>query len=98
MREIYPPARVVEGDVLDPISLLNALEGQDAIYINLQAPRGAHSSYPLPEREGVNNIVDAATYPGIRRIAYFSSLIKNYNGIDGYHWWVFDMKQTAVQR
>ncbi|HEX6179644.1 MAG TPA: NAD(P)H-binding protein [Chitinophagaceae bacterium] len=98
MRDIYPSARIIEGDVLDPLSLVAAMDGQDAIYVNLQAPRGAHRSYPLPEREGINNVVDAATYAGIKRIAYLSSLVQNYNGTDGYHWWIFDMKQSAVQR
>jgi uncharacterized protein YbjT (DUF2867 family) len=98
MRELFPGQRVVEGDVLDPISLVNAFEGQDAVYINLQAPRGVSRSYPLPEREGIDNIIDSAMYSGIKRIAYLSSLVQNYNGTNGYHWWVFDMKQTAVTK
>lgn len=98
MRDLFPGIRVVEGDVLDPINLVNAFEGQDAVYINLQAPRGVSKTYALPEREGINNIVDAATYTGIKRIAYLSSLVQNYNGMDGYHWWVFDMKQAAISK
>lgn len=98
MRDHFPSARIVEGDVLDPISLVTAMDGQDGIYINLQAPRGAAQNYPLPEREGISNIIDAATYAGIKRIAYLSSLVQNYNNQDGYHWWVFDMKQSAVKR
>lgn len=98
MRELFPGQRVVEGDVLDPISLVTAFEGQDAVYINLQAPRGVSRSYPLPEREGIDNIIDSAVYSGIKRIAYLSSLVQNYNGANGYHWWVFDMKQTAVAK
>ena len=98
MRELFPGIRTVEGDVLDPLSLVSALEGQDAVYISLQAPRGVSQSYPLPEREGINNIVDAATYSGIKRIAYLSSLVQNYNGMNGYQWWVFDMKQAAISK
>jgi nucleoside-diphosphate-sugar epimerase len=96
MRELFPGLKVVQGDVLDPLSLVSAFEGQDAIYINLQAPRGGVQSDPLPEREGINNIIEAAKHAGIKRIAYLSSLVQNYNGTNGYHWWVFDMKQTAV--
>ena len=98
MRAIFPSGRIVEGDVLDPISLVTAMDGQDAVYINLQAPRGTSKSYPQPEREGINNIVDAATYGGIKRIAYLSSLVQRYNGTDGFHWWLFDMKKDAVKK
>ncbi len=98
MRELFPGIRVVEGDVFDPISIVNAFDGQDAVYINLQAPRGASQSNPMPEREGIDNIIDAATYSGIKRIAYLSSLVQNYNNMDGFHWWVFDMKQSAITR
>jgi len=98
MRELFPGIRTVEGDVLDPLSLVGAFEGQDAIYMNLQVQRGISQSYPLPEREGINNIIDAATYSGIKRIAYLSSLVKNYNGMNGFHWWVFDVKESAVTR
>jgi uncharacterized protein YbjT (DUF2867 family) len=96
MREIFPNAKIVEGDVLDPLSLVKAFEGQDALYINLQAPRNAMPSDVMPEREGINNIIEAAKHVGIKRIAYLSSLVQNYNGTNGYHWWIFDMKQTAV--
>lgn len=98
MRELFPSTRIVEGDVLDPMSLAPAMEGQDAVYINLQAPRGVSKSYHLPEREGINNILDTATYAGIKRIAYLSSLVQNYNGTNGYRWWIFDMKQAAVAK
>lgn len=98
MRELFPGLRIVEGDVLDPLSLVGAFDGQDAIYISLQAPRGVAQSYPLPEREGINNIIDAATYSGIKRIAYLSSLVQHYNGMNGFNWWVFEMKQSAVSR
>ena len=98
MRELFPGQRVVDGDVLDPLSLPTAFEGQDAVYINLQAPPGVSKSYPLPEREGIDNIIDTAVYSGIKRIAYLSSLVQNYNGTNGYQWWVFDMKQAALSK
>jgi uncharacterized protein YbjT (DUF2867 family) len=96
MRELFPGLKIAEGDVLDPLSLVSAFEGQDAVYINLQAARTATQSTPLPEREGINNIIEAAKHAGIKRIAYLSSLVQNYNGTNGYSWWVFDMKQMAV--
>ncbi|HEY0680278.1 MAG TPA: NAD(P)H-binding protein [Chitinophagaceae bacterium] len=98
MRQLYPKMKIVEGDVLDQVSLMHAMEGQDAVYISMQAPRGALQSHPQPEREGIDNIIDAATYGGIKRIVYLSSLVQNYNGMNGFHWWVFDMKQSAVEK
>jgi len=96
MREIFPDQKIIEGDVLDPLGLLSAFEGQDAVYINLQAPRGVSQKVPLPEREGINNIIDVAKHTGIKRLVYLSSLVQRFNGMNGYHWWIFDMKQKAI--
>lgn len=98
MRRLFPISVIMEGDVLDPVSLLRAFEGQDAIYINLQSPRGSTQKTPQPEREGISNIIDAAVYAGIQRIGYLSSLVQRYNNTNGFHWWIFDMKQAAIAR
>jgi uncharacterized protein YbjT (DUF2867 family) len=98
MRRVFPVSIIMEGDVLDPVTLLRAFEGQDAVYINLQAPRGTSESTPQPEREGINNIIDAALYAGIQRIGYLSSLVQRYNGMNGFNWWIFEMKQHAVAK
>lgn len=97
-KQLFPAASIQWGDVLDPISMLAAFEGTDAIYISLQAPRGARQHQPLPEREGMANILSAAKVTGIGRIAYLSSLVKQYNHTNGFHWWVLDMKQAAVDQ
>ena len=97
-RQFFPTAHVLTGDVLDTISLLAAFEGQDAVYINLQAPRSAKPEDQLPEREGMNNILYAARITGVKRIAYLSSLVKDYNHTNGYHWWVLDMKEEAIEK
>jgi hypothetical protein len=94
---LFPGVKVVEGDVLDPMTLPAAFEGQEGVYINLQAKRGALQTSVLPEREGIANIIEAAKEAGIKKIAYLSSLVQNYNGMNGFSWWVFDMKQKAVE-
>jgi len=33
----------------------------------------------------------------LQRIAFISSVVMRYQGQNGFHWWVFDVKQQAVQ-
>ncbi len=97
-QELFPEATVVPGDVLDPLSLLKAFEGQDAVYISLSPPRTARRKDRLPEREGIDNIIAVAQKTGIKRLVLLSSLVQHYNGMNGFHWWVFDVKQAAVEK
>jgi uncharacterized protein YbjT (DUF2867 family) len=96
-KEPFPSMRVLEADVLDPISLLKSLEGQEAVYISLSPNRNARKSDRMPEREGIVNIIDAAKHLGIKRIALLSSLVQNYQGMNQFNWWIFDMKHRAVE-
>src|SRR3954463_1375264 len=86
-RKVFPNARIIGGDVLDKASLVQAMNGQEEIYISLHNPEGARPEDPLPEREGMDNIIEAAKETGINRISFLSSLVKNYNGMEGFHWW-----------
>lgn len=96
-KETFPTIQVWEADVLDPISLLKSLDGQEAVYISLSPNRNAHKSDRMPEREGILNIVDAAKHLGLKRIALLSSLVQNYQGMNGFNWWIFAMKLQAVE-
>jgi uncharacterized protein YbjT (DUF2867 family) len=96
-KEAFPMVNVLEADVLDPISLLKSLEGQEAVYISLSPNRNSRKSDRMPEREGISNIIDAAKHLGIKRIALLSSLVHNYQGMNGFSWWIFEMKQQAVE-
>lgn len=95
---LFPGATVKKGDVFDPISLLLALEGQDAVYVSLSPTQTARPRDRMPEREGIDHILAAAQHTGIRRIALLSSLVQNYNGRNGFRWWIFDIKQAAVEK
>lgn len=95
---LFPQATILQGDVFDPISLMAAFEAQDAVYISLSPPRTARHHHRMPEREGIDNIIAAAQRTGIRRIALLSSLVQNYHGIDGFRWWIFDIKLAAVEK
>ena len=83
----FPGADIVQADVFDPLSLLKALEGQDAVYISLSPSRNATRNSRMPEREGLNNIVDAAKHHGLKRIFFLSSLVQKYEGMNGFNWW-----------
>jgi len=97
-KKIFPRANIIEADVLNKGSLFKAFQGQDEIYINLHTPQDARISDQLPEREGIDNIIDAARASGINRLVILSSLVKRYNRTRDYHWWVFDVKESAVQK
>jgi nucleoside-diphosphate-sugar epimerase len=62
---------------------------QEIVYLNLSVAQSSKKNEPQPEREGINNIIEAAKKTGIKRIVYLSSLIKNYEGLNGFSWWHF---------
>lgn len=96
MRKLFPNAAVVRGNVFDVNSLETAMAGNEVVYANLSVGQSSKKDEPQPEREGVANIIEAAKRSGIKRIAYLSSLIKNYQGMNGFKWWSFEVKQAAV--
>jgi len=96
MQKLFPNAAVVKGDVFAIASLEAAMAGQEIVYLNLSVAQSSKKSEPQPEREGINNIIEAAKKTGIKRIAYLSSLIKNYEGMNGFKWWAFEIKHAAV--
>ena len=96
MQKLFPNAAIVNGDVFDVSSLETAMAGHEIVYANLSVGQSSKKDEPQPEREGVANIIEAAKRSGIKRIAYLSSLIKNYQGMNGFKWWSFEVKQAAV--
>ena len=96
MRKLFPNTPIVKGDVFDIASLEAAMAGQEIVYLNLSVAQSSKKSEPQPEREGINNIIEAAKKTNIKRIVYLSSLIKNYEGMNGFNWWAFQIKQAAV--
>lgn len=97
-QKLFPMARVVKADLRDPDSLLLGLRGQDAVYLNLsvlqtEAPGDFHT-----ETDGLENLLPVAKRLHIRRIGYLSSLVMRYQGVNGFRWWVFDVKQEAVRK
>ena len=96
MQKLFPNATIVKGDVFDLASLEAAMTGQEIVYLNLSVAQSSKKNEPQPEREGINNIIEAAKKTSVKRIVYLSSLIKNYEGMNGFNWWAFQIKQAAV--
>jgi len=96
MQKLFPNAPVAKGDVFDIVSLEAAMVEQETVYLNLSVAQSSKKNEPQPEREGINNIIEAAKKTGIKRIVYLSSLIKNYEGMNGFNWWAFQIKHAAV--
>ncbi|HEY5968804.1 MAG TPA: NAD(P)-binding oxidoreductase [Chitinophagaceae bacterium] len=96
MEKLFPNTPVVKGDVFDIASLEAAMSGQEIVYLNLSVAQSSKKNEPQPEREGINNIIEAAKKTNIKRLVYLSSLIKNYQGMNGFKWWSFEVKQAAV--
>lgn len=97
-KAIFPEANIVYGDVFDPLSLLPVFEGKDAVYINLGPSKKARPGSRMAEQEGIDNIISVAQKTDVKRLAFLSSLVQNYNGMNGFHWWIFDIKQEAVEK
>jgi len=98
MQQLFPTVENVGGDVFDRKSLVNAMKGREIVYINLSIEQNSKKTDPQQEKEGVDNIIAAARETGIKRLAYLSSLIKNYNGMKGFSWWAFDIKESAINK
>ena len=96
VEKLFPKIPVVKGDVFDIASLESAMKGHEIVYLNLSVAQSSKNSDKQPEREGIKNIIEAAKKTGIKRIAYLSSLIKNYEGMNGFKWWSFQLKQAAI--
>lgn len=88
---------VVRADIFDPQSIGRAIQGHDAVYLNLAIKPGERPDEPHTETDGLRNVIAAARETGVQRIAMISSLVQNYQGMNGFHWWAFDVKHRAVQ-
>lgn len=98
MQQLFPDIPFIKGDVMDMPSLDAAMKGKDAVYINLSILQSTGKKEPQPEREGMAHIIAAAKAAGIKRIAYLSSIIQRYQGMNGFNWWGFTIKQQAIKQ
>ena len=97
-RLLFPNVDVVPGDLRDASGLINALSGIDTVYLNLSIEQNEKQADFHAEAEGLTNLLAAAKQTGVGRIAYLSSIVMRYQGMNGFRWWVFAVKQEAVRR
>jgi len=95
---LFPSAKVLKGDIFDRSTLVKAFAQMDAVYMNLSVLQSSKEKQQQAEREGVDNIISAAKETGIKRLAYLSSLVHFYEGMNGFSWWSFRIKQSAVEK
>ena len=98
LNELFPGVKAIEVDVLNKDGLAAVFKGQEIIHMNFSVAQNSRSTDPQPEREGVANVIEVARQTGINRLSYLSSLIKDYEGMNGFHWWVFKIKNAAIGR
>jgi uncharacterized protein YbjT (DUF2867 family) len=98
LKRLFPNIPVIKGNIFDMESLDTAMADQEIVYCNLSVAQSSKKNEPQPEREGITNIIEAAKRADVKRLGYLSSLIKNYQGMNGFNWWSFDLKQSAVDR
>jgi uncharacterized protein YbjT (DUF2867 family) len=87
----------IDGDVANVRSLERLLTDQDALYINLSIKQHEKEADYHTESEGLKNILAVAKTKNLKRIVFLSSIVMRYQGMNGFHWWAFDIKQRAVQ-
>ncbi len=98
-RRVLPEnIRLVQGDLKHKADIENALTDADGVYMNLSVEPTSKQGDFQPEREGLDNILEAAKKHGIKRIGCISSLVHRYQGMDGFFWWAFSIKQSAVDK
>lgn len=96
-RMMFPNVNILYADLNDKPSLREALKGQEVVYLNLHISPNTKPKAFIAETDGLINFLEVAKQSGITRIAYLSSLVKDYGDESRFKWWVFDAKQKAVQ-
>lgn len=95
---LFPKAKIFVGDLKSKIDIQNAMQGQDAIHLNLSVKQTEKLSDWHTESEGLDNVLEVAKQCNIKKISYLSSIVHLYQGINNFDWWVFRIKQEAVQK
>ncbi|MCW5910647.1 MAG: NAD(P)H-binding protein [Cyclobacteriaceae bacterium] len=85
----------IEGDLKEPETIRTFLYGQDAVHLNLSVKQSERETDWHAEEQGLENLLRIAQEARLKKVSYLSSLIMNYQA-DGFNWWVFRLKQKAV--
>lgn len=88
----------IQGDLTDQDRIGLVLKDSDVVYMNLSVDPLSKEKDFQPEREGVNSILSLSKWNNISQVVFLSSLVQFYQGMNGFHWWAFDVKQHALDK
>jgi uncharacterized protein YbjT (DUF2867 family) len=88
----------IEGDLTQSEKIEETIVGADVVYMNLSVNPESKESDFQPEREGVSAIIKAAKWNNVSRLAYLSSIVKFYEGMNGFQWWAFEIKHESIDK
>ncbi len=89
--------QLVQGDLQDKQSIAQALDNQEVVYLNLSIKQTEKRNAFHTETDGLRNLLEVLKTKPVQRLAYLSSVVQRYQGTNGFHWWVFEVKQQAIQ-
>jgi uncharacterized protein YbjT (DUF2867 family) len=96
-QSLFPTADVVFGDLRQRESLAPALAGCETVYLSLSVKQTEKEGDFHTETDGMQHLLAAAKQAGVRRVAYLSSIVMRYQGMNGFDWWAFRVKHEAVR-
>lgn len=88
----------IQGDLADTEKISRTIKDADTVYLNLAVDPASKENDFQPEREGISSILSLSKWNSISRIVYLSSLVHLYEGTNGFHWWVFELKNHAIEK
>ncbi len=97
-KKYFPKSNIIKGDLRNIADIEKAMQGQDAVYMSLSAKQTEKESGFHTEQDGLDNIIEVAKRLKIRRLAYLSSIVHQYQGMNGFDWWAFKIKGEAVKK
>ena len=97
-QKLFPKANIIKGDLKNEADVEKAFQGQEGIFLSLSILQTEKENEWHTEQQGLDTIINIAKAHHIRRIAYLSSLVHLYQGMDGFDWWVFRIKREAVRK
>jgi uncharacterized protein YbjT (DUF2867 family) len=95
--ELPETIHLIPGNIKYRQDLENLLRGQDALYINLNIKHTEKKNDYHTESDGLKIILEVAKKSGIKRVAFISSLVMRYQGMNNFRWWVFDVKRESIR-
>ncbi|RYU96061.1 SDR family oxidoreductase [Emticicia agri] len=97
-KKLFPKATIIKGDLKNESDVEKAIAGQEGIFLSLSVLQTEKENEWHTEQQGLDTIIKIARTQQIKRIGYLSSLVHLYQGMNGFDWWVFRIKQEAVRK